>query len=65
MVIAVVCFLAFLVWIVWPEKERKPLRHEPSTHVNIRPYIVTVWLIEHVAAESTPKIRTEFDAYKK
>ena len=23
-----------------------------------------VWLIEHVAAESTPKIRTEFDAYK-
>ena len=23
-----------------------------------------MWLIEHVAAESTPKIRTEFDAYK-
>ncbi len=22
MVIAVVCFLAFLVWIVWPEKEK-------------------------------------------
>ena len=64
--VIVVCFLAFLVWIVWPEKEKatKSLSHEPSTHVNIRPYIVTVWLIEHVAAESTPKIRTEFDAYK-
>ena len=24
-----------------------------------------MWLIEHVTAESTPKIRTEFDAYKK
>ena len=23
-----------------------------------------MWLIEHVTAESTPKIRTEFDAYK-
>ena len=49
--VIVVCFLAFIVWIVWPEKEKATKSR--TVH--------TVWLIEHVAAESTPKIRTEFD----